>query len=151
MRFQVARLPVKLVARQTPTDLDRALAFRQDRDAVMRALAMPKRPVARIVEEVCRTFLVGRLDLLKADDVGLRLVEPLEQPRKPAVDAVDVIGRDLQAQWFDPWLAAVNRDIIPPVNDEQIRLRSARLLRLCLPTDPALGGRRTAACPLGAA
>lgn len=44
---------------------------------------------------------VPGVDLLQADDVGARLVEPLEQPRKPAVDAVDVVRRDLQCHLSD--------------------------------------------------
>jgi hypothetical protein len=63
----------------------------------MRALAVPERTVARVLDRARGTFLVGSLDFLQADDVGSCLVEPLEQPRQPAVDAVDVIGRDLQA------------------------------------------------------
>ena len=43
-------------------------------------------------------FLVRRLDFLQADDVGTLLLEPIEQPRKPAVDAVNVIGSELQHQ-----------------------------------------------------
>src|SRR5688572_22191894 len=73
------------------------LASREDGDTVMRALAVPKRAVARVLEHARRTFLVGSLDLLEADNVGARLLEPLEQPRKAAIDAVDVVGRDLQA------------------------------------------------------
>src|SRR5438067_1478827 len=42
------------------------------------------------------SLLVRRLDFLQADDVGTLLLEPIEQPREPAVDAVDVIGSDLQ-------------------------------------------------------
>ncbi len=63
---------------------------------MMRALAMPERAVARVLERARGTFFVRRLDFLQADDVGAGLAEPLEQPRKPAVDAVDVIRRDLQ-------------------------------------------------------
>jgi len=62
----------------------------------MRPLAVPNRTIARVLERARGTFLVGGLDFLQADDVGARLVEPFEQPRQPAVDAVDVIGRDLQ-------------------------------------------------------
>lgn len=65
---------------------------------MVRALAVPDRTVARFLYRARGTFLVAGLDLLQADDVGCRLVQPLEQPRQPAVYAVDVIGRDLQAK-----------------------------------------------------
>ena len=40
-------------------------------------------------------FLVRRLQLLQADDIGLGLGEPAQQHRQAAIDAVDVEGRDL--------------------------------------------------------
>jgi hypothetical protein len=69
---------------------------------VMRALAVPERTVARVLEQARGTFLVGGLDLLQANDVRACLVEPLEQPRQAAVDAVDVISRDLQTIPLSP-------------------------------------------------
>jgi hypothetical protein len=44
----------------------------------MRPLAMPQGSVAGFLDDARRTFFVGGLDLLQADDVGLRLGEPLE-------------------------------------------------------------------------
>ena len=41
-----------------------------------------------------RKLLVGRLQLLKTDDVRRGLFQPLQQIGQPAVDAVDVVGRD---------------------------------------------------------
>jgi hypothetical protein len=96
LRLEVARLAVKLVARQAAANLYGELAFREDGDAMMRALSMPERRVAGVFELRRRTFLVGRLDFLEADDVRPRLVQPFEEPRQPAVDAVDVVGGDLQ-------------------------------------------------------
>lgn len=97
LRLQVARLLIQLVARQAAADLRRLLALREDRNPVVRALAVPDRTVARVLQRARRTLLVGGLDFLQADDVGSGLVQPFEQPRQPAVDAVDVIARDLQA------------------------------------------------------
>jgi hypothetical protein len=95
--LEVACLAVELVAGEAAADLDRLLAPGEDRDAVMGALAVPEGAVAGAREDARRTFLVGGLDLLEADDVGARLLQPFEQPRQAAVDAVDVIGRDLQS------------------------------------------------------
>jgi len=42
-----------------------------------------------------RKRLVGALQLLEADDLGLLSVEPFEQARKPRADSVEVVGSDL--------------------------------------------------------
>ena len=96
-RFEVARLRSSSSPGKPRRSSHRLLASREDGDAVMRALAVPDRAVACVLDRVRRKLVVAGLDLLQADDVGARLVEPLEQPRQPAVDAVDVVGRDFQA------------------------------------------------------
>jgi hypothetical protein len=67
------------VARQPAAALDRVASPGQDRDAVERLLAAPDRAVAGVADRTDRKGLVRRLQLLQADDVGLRLGEPFEQ------------------------------------------------------------------------
>ena len=49
---------------------------------------------AELVAEQLGEGLVGELGLLQADDVGLALVQPRQQPRHALLDRVDVPGRD---------------------------------------------------------
>jgi hypothetical protein len=56
---------------------------------------MPDRPIAGIADRLFGETVLGRLELLQADDVGFGQRQPAQQERKPAVDAVDVIGGDL--------------------------------------------------------
>src|SRR5262249_22289627 len=57
-------------------------------------LAAPDRAVARLLDGRARKFGILGLELLQADDVGLRRRQPVEQVGKPLVDVVDVEGRD---------------------------------------------------------
>src|SRR3954464_7131312 len=89
--LEITRLQIALIPRQPAANLYRPLALGEDRDAVMGALAGPERALACLFHRPRRASLVGRFDSLKATDGGPPLVEPLQQPRQPAVDAVDVI------------------------------------------------------------
>ena len=70
---------------------------REDRHAVPRRLAVGGDLVPaplELVAEQLRELVVGELRLLQADDVGLPLVEPWQQPRHALLDRVDVPRRD---------------------------------------------------------
>src|SRR3712207_9295360 len=66
--------------------LDGRARARQNRDAVPRALPAPDRVVARVPHGCGRECVIGALELLKADDVGLRFVEPPQQTCEALVD-----------------------------------------------------------------
>ena len=95
--FEIARLQIARIAGQAAPHFARRGAAREDGDAVMGALSVPDRTVAGRLDRGRGERRVAGLDLLQAGDVGTRFVEPLEQPRQPPVDSVDVEGRDLQA------------------------------------------------------
>jgi hypothetical protein len=63
---------------------------------MMGALPVPQRGVPGVLERVGGKARVVGLDLLQADDVGTRFAQPLEKARQAAVDAIDVVRRDLQ-------------------------------------------------------
>jgi len=67
--LEIARLQIALIPRQAAANLYRPLALCEDRDAVMRALAVPERAIARVFQRARRTSLVGRLDFRQANDV----------------------------------------------------------------------------------
>src|SRR5690606_27514080 len=66
----------------------------EDRHPVPTRLAMPDRFVAEVADRSLGELLVGRLELLQADDLGPAQLEPAQQHRQPSVDAVDVVGGD---------------------------------------------------------
>ena len=78
--FEIARLAVGIVTGKAPADLARRLAFRKDRDTVVRTLSMPDRAVPGFGDGLRRKLRVVGLDLLQADDIGRRFVEPLDEP-----------------------------------------------------------------------
>ena len=88
-----ATLNAALVVMGDKLGLYRALALREDGDAMMRALPVPDGTVAGIGERARGALLVGGLDFLQADDVGLGFIEPFQEPRQPAVHPVDVVRR----------------------------------------------------------
>ena len=71
--------------------------FRQDRHAIVSLLTVGFDVVAETLEFLAREFLVDRLDLLEADDVGHGRLEPGKDSRKAGVDGVDVPGGDAHA------------------------------------------------------
>jgi len=66
----------------------------QDRDAVPRLLPVDQCAVAGRLDLRARELVVGELQLLEADHVGLPLAEPLEHEVEPRPQAVDVPGGD---------------------------------------------------------
>ena len=93
--FDIARLVVVAIAGQLGPDQHRFGLARQDGDAVPGLLAAPDRAVAGLVDGAERKVLVGRLQLLQANDVGLCLLQPSQQVRQPPIDIVDVERGDL--------------------------------------------------------
>lgn len=73
-------------------------AAREDGDAVPAFLAVPDRAVTGLFQLGMRKFFVRRLQFLKADHVRRGQVEPAQQDRQPAVDAVDVEGANLHSK-----------------------------------------------------
>lgn len=94
--LDVSALFVGEVARQTSAGQDGRTAAAQDRHAVPAVLAAPDGMVTRLADRSLRKLLIARLQLLKADDVGPGRLQPDQQSGEPAVDAVDVEGRDAQ-------------------------------------------------------
>ena len=83
-------------------DFYRRHAARQDGHAVPAFLAVPDGLVAGVAQGRFGEVLLRRLQLLQAGDVGLRFLQPLQQGRQAAVDAVDVEGGDAHgasAKW----------------------------------------------------
>ena len=81
-RLDVARLGIRIVARQRATNLHRLAAARKDRDAVVsRLLPLPQRAVPCVAYRGHRKFVVVDAQLLQAHDVRFRFAQPLEQAR----------------------------------------------------------------------
>jgi hypothetical protein len=55
---------------------------------------MPDRAVTGSTERGRRKLVIGRFQLLQADDVRRPFLQPPEHIGKPPVDAVDVVGRN---------------------------------------------------------
>src|ERR1700751_2542242 len=94
--LDVSAVRVVLVARESAARLDQRLAARKNRDSVPAPLALPDRLVARRAHGALRKRL--RFQFLQADHVGRRLLEPAQKNGKPAIDAIDVEGRDLHGR-----------------------------------------------------
>jgi hypothetical protein len=71
------------------------VSFGKNRYAIPAFLTVPDRAVAGLLDFLDGKPLVGRLELLQADDVGTGGFEPAQQDRQPAFHAVDVETRDL--------------------------------------------------------
>ena len=97
-RLDPARLLVAVVAGQAAAHvLDRQP--RQQRDAVEALLPVGLDAVAHLLDLEARELVVGGLDLLQHDDVGVGVAQPVEQRRQPRLDAVDVEGGDLHPRF----------------------------------------------------
>jgi hypothetical protein len=94
LRLDIAALLILGVAGQAARHLLRLGAARQDRHAVPALLAMPDGVIAGRLQLRLRKPLLRRFELLQAGDVRLLFFEPLQECRKPAGDAVDVVGGD---------------------------------------------------------
>src|SRR3984957_15277201 len=95
--FDVARLAIIRVTGQFGPDQHRLGLARQDGDAVPGLLAAPDRAVAGLVDGAKRKVIFGRLQFLKANDIGFCLSQPTKQVRQAPVDIVDVERGDLHA------------------------------------------------------
>src|SRR3546814_19786002 len=71
----------------------RVFAASQDSAAVEALLPMPDAAIADVAHVLFRKCLIGRLEFLQADDVGLRLRQPFQQARQAGLGPVDVLGR----------------------------------------------------------
>ncbi len=94
-RLQIAAMRVFGIAGQTAAELRRLGAAGENRDSVPALLPMPDRDSRGGADRGGGKFLIGRLQFRKTDDVRRGLFQPGQQVREPAVDAVDVVGRDL--------------------------------------------------------
>ena len=72
--LDIARLVIVAVAGQFGPGQHRIGIARQDGDAVPGLLSAPDRAVAGLVDRGNRKIVVGRFQLLQADDVGLCLL-----------------------------------------------------------------------------
>ena len=83
-RLDVAALRVGRIARQCGAGQHRLGAARQDRHAVPRFLSAPDRAIAGLLDRRGGEFAIRGLELLQADDVGLRRPQPGEQVARGA-------------------------------------------------------------------
>ena len=91
-------LVLGVTVESAPT-LDRIPAASEHRDAIPRSFAhaTPRRNPRR-GSSFSGKGLVGGLEFLKADHVGLCLGQILDQPRQPRLDAVDVVSDESSRQ-----------------------------------------------------
>ena len=92
--FDVTALEVVWLTWQTSPSFNRIDAAGQDGDSVPALLPMPNRVVACFSDRPIGEFLPWRLQLLKTNHIGRRLLKATEEDRQPPVDAVHVVGRD---------------------------------------------------------
>src|SRR6185437_618748 len=92
----IARLRVALVAGKAAFHIGRRLA-RQQRDAVIAALAERLDVIAEAFELERREILGEAFDFLQADDIGLRVLQPGQQMRQPRFDRVHVPRSDFHS------------------------------------------------------
>ncbi len=95
-RLEVATVCVVWIAGKAPTTLAGIQTARENGDAIPALLAVPDRAVARLADRGLWKFLLGRLQFLKAHDIGLGFDEPAQEHREATIDAVDVEGCDFQ-------------------------------------------------------
>ena len=100
--LDVAARRVVLISRESAPRLDQVFAARENGDSVPAFLALPDRLVARRTDGALRKRF--RFQFLQADHVGRGLLKPAEKNGQPAIDAIDVEGRDLHALSFSPQL-----------------------------------------------
>lgn len=95
-RLDIAALGGIGILRQTAPGQHRRADPRQDRHTVPAALPMPDGRVSGLCQVLLRKPGLWRLQFLEADDVGPGFGQPGQQRVQAAVDAVDVVGGDLQ-------------------------------------------------------
>ena len=94
-RLDIPALRIVGIAGEGLCGDDRRRPARQDGDAVPGTLTLPYRLVAEIVQGTSRKLRLLTFELLQADDIRLRRLEPGRETAKALVDVVDVEGRDL--------------------------------------------------------
>ena len=94
-RLEIPALVIRKVARQLALKLHRWRALRQNCHPVPGALPLPQAVVARLQQWLFGETGVQSLQLLQAGNVWLLACQPLQQPRQPALDSVDVVRCDL--------------------------------------------------------
>src|SRR5204863_1964578 len=66
-------------------------------DPVPTPLPVPDRAIAERLDRCLRKGLIGTFELLEADDVGLKLLQPAREDVQAGIDPVDIAARDPQA------------------------------------------------------
>jgi hypothetical protein len=87
-RLDVTAVDVARIARQASAGQLRLAAARQDRHTVPALLPVPNRIVPGRADRRGRKFVVGRLQLLQAGDIGCRLPQPRQQVGEAPIDAL---------------------------------------------------------------
>src|SRR6202022_3704316 len=95
-RFDIACLAILRIPRQAGSRHHRIALPRKDRNAVPGAFALPDSAIAEVTKGACRKCSLLYLELLEANDVGLRPCEPGREIMQTLVDVVGVENGDLQ-------------------------------------------------------
>jgi hypothetical protein len=95
------------------------------RHPVPALLSMKDRKVTCLHQRRLRKPLVRALELLQAHHIRLRLFQPAQKHRQPAVDAIDVIGRDLQGIQIKTWETKIG----PPKREANTKQKISWTLR----------------------
>jgi hypothetical protein len=93
-RLEIAALPIGVVAWQVHASHNRRPS-RKNRHAIPAPLAVAYRMISRLPDCLRRELGVRGFDFLKAHDVGLGFVKPVQQVRQATVDVVDIETGDL--------------------------------------------------------
>src|SRR5688572_30416411 len=92
--LDVAAVRILVAARQLAACFDGLTAAGQDGHTVPGFLPVPHSVVTSRVDGHHREHIIGRLQLLEADDVRLFALQPLEKVPEPRADSVDVESGD---------------------------------------------------------
>src|SRR5271166_595154 len=93
---------------------------RQDRDAVPGLFSAPNCRIASLLDRSGGKVVFRALQFLQANHIGLRSRQPVQQVRQPAVDVVDIEGRDFHPAFIAPGTGR---------NDLECSVRKGRSLR----------------------
>jgi hypothetical protein len=88
------------VAGQDAPDLDWLVVTREDGDTIPAFLPMPESLISCVQQGLFGEFFLGRLEFLQAGDIGRGLLQPAEQDRQVAIDAIHIIGCDFHTLVF---------------------------------------------------
>jgi hypothetical protein len=92
----IACLVIVRIPRQAGSRQHRIALAREDRYAIPGTFAQPDSAVSEVTKAACRKCSLLHLQLLEANNVGLRLREPRREIVQALVDIVDVESGDLQ-------------------------------------------------------